>query len=392
MYHQGIVTSIESSFSATSRPIFITEIEQFGGAERSLLALASWLYRCGLPAHVVTYVDHCNLAQYAAHPLQVVELPRVAGTRARIAELGKYLKSRGAAAPKLLVSGYQPALHSTLAGLGGFHCLMHDTPALFGDEATRSWKSWVRIWLSNRIIGYGLKRGGTTIVTSEFLRADCRKDFGVDAKIVRMGGLETSSAGPAFRIRPVEGPGRELRMLSVCRIEPNKRIDWMLRSLAALEKASPALSSRVDWHLDLAGKGSLIAPLKELAVELGIAERVHFLGFVSDEDLDVLYGKSHLFLMPAVQGYGIPAIESLQRGIPVVLHRESGVSDILLGTPWATVLTGGPETLTPALASAIEGVISGAHFDVPPPRIPTEEEWASEVAELCGWVPAATTR
>ena len=34
--------------------------------------------------------------------------------------------------------------------------------------------------------------------------------------------------------------------------------------------------------------------------------------------------------MPAVQGYGIPAIESLQRGIPVLLHRESGVSDILL--------------------------------------------------------------
>ena len=388
------VKSTDLSVPADSRPIFITEIVQFGGAERGLLALARWLYTQGLPVHIVTYVDHCNLAQYATHPLQIVELEASGGTRSRIAAVGTYVKARADTAPKLLTSGYQPALHSTLAGLRGFHCLMFDTPALFGDEETRSMKDRVRLAISNQIIGYGLRSGGKTIVNSEFLRADSRNDFGVDALIVRMGGLGSADAisAPAFELRCVASQGRELRMLSVCRIEPNKRIDWMLRSLAALEKASPALSSRVDWHLDLAGKGSLIAPLKELAVELGIAERVHFLGFVSDEDLDVLYGKSHLFLMPAVQGYGIPAIESLQRGIPVVLHRESGVSDILLGTPWATVLTGGPETLTPALASAIEGVISGAHFDVPPPRIPTEEEWASEVAELCGWVPAATTR
>jgi glycosyltransferase involved in cell wall biosynthesis len=177
-------------------------------------------------------------------------------------------------------------------------------------------------------------------------------------------------------------------MLSVCRIEGNKRIDWILRSLGELERADPPLSSRSAWRLDLAGKGPLIEPLTKLAASLGIGDRVHFHGFVSDADLEKLYDKAHLFLMPAVQGYGIPAIESLQRGIPVLLHRESGVSDILLETRWATVLSGGPEKMTAALNTAIRGTLEGAHHHAPLPEIPTEEDWAAKVAELCGWLEA----
>lgn len=366
----------ELSPAAGSRPIVITEIEQFGGSERSALALARWLHQRNLPVHIVTYADHCNLASYATHALPIVEL-KTAGTRNRIRALKTYFKT--ANAPQPLLSGYQPALHATLAGLRGFHTLMHDTPSLFADPATRPLTSRIRLAISNRIIGRGLRSGGNTIVTSEYLRAECRKDFAVDAHIARMGGLATSD----FRIRPVTS---ELRMLSVCRIEANKRIDWILRSLAELERAASPLSSRTNWRLDLAGKGPLIPELNELAASLGISDRVHFHGFVPDADLQTLYDQAHLFLMPAVQGYGIPAIESLQRGIPVLLHRESGVSDILLETPWATVLTGGEDRMPAALSTAIDGVLSGRHHPVPLPSLPTEDAWAEQVARLCGWV------
>jgi len=367
---------------ADSCPIVITEIEQFGGAERSVLALARWLHERDLPSHIVTYADHCNLARYATHPLEVIEL-EASGTRNRIAALRAYFKSRPATSPQPLLSGYQPALHATLAGMRGFHDLMHDTPSLFVDPATRSLKTGARLAITNRIVAHGLRSGGNTIVTSEYLRSECRKDFGVEVHIARMGGPTTSDPASLFRIRPVDV---ELRMLSVCRIESNKRIDWVLRSLAELERDSPSLSSRINWRLDLAGKGPLIDSLTELAVSLGIAERVCFHGFVPDADLQTLYDQAHLFLMPAVQGYGIPAIESLQRGIPVLLHRESGVSDILLETPWATVLTGGPEKMTAALSAAIDGVLTRRHHAMPLPNLPTEDEWASQVARLCGWV------
>jgi glycosyltransferase involved in cell wall biosynthesis len=126
--------------------------------------------------------------------------------------------------------------------------------------------------------------------------------------------------------------------------------------------------------------------MKTLAQELGIADCVVFHGFVSDERVHSLYDTADLFLMPAVQGYGIPAIESLHRGIPVLLHRESGVSDILLDTPWATVLQGGEESMLPALSSAITSVREGRHLHVPLPELPSEDSWAAEIARLCGWL------
>ena len=364
---------------ADSRAIVITEIEQFGGAERSVLALARWLDERGFAVHIVTYADHCNLASYAAHPLRVIELSAI-GARRRIAALRAYFKGRPPGSLQPLLSGYQPALHAAIAGLRGFHTLMHDTPSLFSDAATRTTMNRLRIAISNGIVGRGLRSGGKTIVTSEYLHDECRREFGADANVVRMGGLP---APGLFHLRPVEG---ELRMLSVCRIEANKRIDWILRSLAELERQTPSLSSRVSWRLDLAGKGPLIEPLTALAASLGIAERVHFLGFVSDDDLQALYDRAHLFLMPAKQGYGIPAIESLQRGIPVLLHRDSGASDILMDTPWASIMTAGADAVTPALRSIVESVLSGRHHTVPLPHLPTEDDWAAQVALLCGWV------
>ncbi|MBB5345766.1 glycosyltransferase family 4 protein [Tunturibacter empetritectus] len=367
--------------SSGSRPILITEIDQFGGSERSVLALSRWLHQRNLPNHVVTYFDRCNLAQYATHPLQVVELKPSPGARHKVASLRTYFNQQPPNSPKPLASGYQPALHATLAGQRGFHTLMHDTPSLFGDQDTRRAPIKLRIAVSNRIIGYGLRSGGNTIVTSEYLRSECRKDFNIDAKIARMGGLVTSPA--AQLAHPVND---QLRMFSVCRIEPNKRIDWIIRALAKLERNEKPLSSLIDWRLDLAGKGSLIPSLTQMAQTLGIGDRIHFHGFVPDDDLERLFSQTHLFLMPAVQGYGIPAIESLHRGIPVLLHRESGVSDILLDTPWATVFTGGEENMTPALQSAIEGILEDKHHVVPQPHLPTEDEWAERVATLCNWL------
>jgi glycosyltransferase involved in cell wall biosynthesis len=370
---------MQTSPDIGSRPIVMTEIEQFGGAERSVVALSRWLYQRGHPNHLVTYVDRCNLARYVAHPLQVIELKPAPGPRNKIAALRGYFRQHPS--PKPLLSGYQPALHAALAGMRGFHVLMHDTPSLIGDPNARSTTTKLRVAVSNRIIGYGLRSGGSTIVTSEYLRSECRKDFNVDAKIARMGGMSPAAESP--NIRPVQG---QLRMFSVCRIEANKRIDWIIRSLAELEQSETPLSSRIDWRLDLAGTGSLIPSLQQLAQSRGIGDRIHFHGFVPDEDLEQLFAQAHLFLMPAVQGYGIPAIESLQRGIPVLLHRESGVSDILLDTPWATVLTGGEDNMTQSLRSAIDGVLIGKHHAVSLPHLPTEDSWAEQVATLCNWL------
>lgn len=349
-----------------------------GGAERSVLALARWLYQREISCRVVTYIDRVGLAKHAEHPLEVVELKPQMRARKKIAALREYFADRRSD-PKPLMSGYQPALHATLAGLRGFHCLMHDTPSLFEDAATAGLKQRIVRRVSDTIIGYGLRSGGHAIVTSEFLRGECWREFHVRADIARMGGLTSAYA---FRPRSVT---TELRMLSVSRIEPNKRIDWLLHALAALEHESPALSERVNWHFDVVGKGSALQEIQQLATNLGVAQRVHFHGYVSDAELAKLYETTHLFLMPAVQGYGIPAIEALSRGIPVLLHRDSGVSDILRRTPWAVVIEGKQSSTLPGLRNAISSTIAGTQISAPLPYLPTEDEWAERIVRLCNW-------
>jgi glycosyltransferase involved in cell wall biosynthesis len=372
--------SSETEIPKHSHAIVITEIEAMGGAERSCLALARWLYEHGMPVHFVTYQDKVGLEEFASHPLSVVQLKPQMDARHKIAAMKAYFEGQSEA-PKPLMSGYQPALHASLAGIRGFHCLMHDTPSLFSDaNRKQSLKQKIGRMISNRTVSRGLKTGGTTFVTSEYLKSETKKVFGVDAVIARMGGMSQEGV---FRLRQVRD---KLRMLSVSRIEANKRIDWMIRALASLEKESTPLSSRIDWQLDVAGKGSRLEEMRSLAAGLGVGDRILFHGFVSDDELDGLYDQTHLFVMPAVQGYGIPAIESFSRGIPVMLHRESGVSDILLNTPWATVMEGGEEALIPALERAMRQVMEGVHLKTPLPELPTEEAWAARIAKYCGWV------
>ncbi len=358
----------------------MTEVVAMGGAERSCLALARWLYERNLPCHFVLYQDSVGIEKFASHPLPIVHLKPEMDPVHKVLALRRYFNGRSKA-PQPLMSGYQTALHASLAGLRGFHCLMHDTPSLFSDaQSNKSAMKRLRGAISNRITAHGLRSGGQTIVTSQYLQEESRRVFGVNAAIARMGGL---SQAAEFRTRPVTD---RLRMLSVSRIEANKRIDWMVRALAALEHSSQPLSGPVSWQLDVAGKGAQFEEMRVLAKELGVADRIFFHGFVSDESLQRLYDEADLFLMPAVQGYGIPAIESLQRGIPVLLHRESGVSDILLDTPWSIVMEGGEEAMLPALSRAIASVREGRHLGVPLPELPTEDSWASEVARLCNWL------
>ncbi len=363
-----------------SRPIVLAQITGLGGAERACMALARWLHQHHLPAHFVTYSDTASLPDLATYPLELVELRPTMRAIPKIRSLHRHFDSlRPTFVP--LISGYQSALHATLAQLPIFHTLMHDTPSLFSDKGlpAEPHRRVLRA-LSDHITSRGLHRGGTTMVTSQYLRDETERVFGINPVIVRMGGAG-SPAG--FRPRPA---GPKLNLFSVSRIESSKRIDWMLRALAALQAGPIPLSTTVDWHLHLAGTGSLIESMRRLVATLGLAHRVHFHGFVSDAELARLYDQADLFLIPAVQGYGIPAIEALQRGIPVLIHRDSGVSDILLNTPWATVFSGGEDQMVPALRQAIRSVRHNLQLAQPLPALPSEDSWAEEVATRCGWL------
>ena len=64
--------------------------------------------------------------------------------------------------------------------------------------------------------------------------------------------------------------------------------------------------------------------------ELGIGERFHFTGFLHGEEIERIFSLSDLYVMPSVsEPFGISPLEAMMYDVPVIISRQSGVSEIL---------------------------------------------------------------
>jgi glycosyltransferase involved in cell wall biosynthesis len=70
--------------------------------------------------------------------------------------------------------------------------------------------------------------------------------------------------------------------------------------------------------------------LKTRATELGIADRVIFTGYLTDDDLVVLLNIATVLVLPSlIEGFGLPAVEAAACGCPVIATTASPLSDLL---------------------------------------------------------------
>jgi len=113
-------------------------------------------------------------------------------------------------------------------------------------------------------------------------------------------------------------------VLMVSRLEPEKDIEMALRAFAIAEKSS------AKTGLVIAGAGSEEASLMHIAQELGIEDRVIFLGWKNASDLAILRASSDVFLSTSLyEGYGLSLIEAVQAGLPIV-STDVGIAPELL--------------------------------------------------------------
>ncbi|MCB0063325.1 MAG: glycosyltransferase family 4 protein [Caldilineaceae bacterium] len=113
--------------------------------------------------------------------------------------------------------------------------------------------------------------------------------------------------------------------LYVGTLQPRKNLHRLLNAYAKLVH-----TQEIDWHLVLAGAaGQQSAALHALAHALGVAERVHCLGYVSDAALAALYCGAHLFTFPSLfEGFGLPVLEAQSYGVPVMSANNSSLPEI----------------------------------------------------------------
>lgn len=112
-------------------------------------------------------------------------------------------------------------------------------------------------------------------------------------------------------------------LLSVGRLVHQKGLDVAMHALSGLKD--------LEWEWRIAGDGSQMDSLNSLAKELGIEDRVTFLGWQSREELIELYKRSNCFLFPS-RHEGMPnvVLEAMASGLPVVASRIAGNEELVV--------------------------------------------------------------
>jgi glycosyltransferase involved in cell wall biosynthesis len=113
--------------------------------------------------------------------------------------------------------------------------------------------------------------------------------------------------------------------LYVGTIQPRKNLARVIQATAKLSKAD-----LLDCDLVLTGgTGWLNESLDALVAQLGLADRIHFIGYVADDALPALYTGARFFCFPSLfEGFGLPVLEAQRYGAPVMTANNSSLPEI----------------------------------------------------------------
>lgn len=191
-----------------------------------------------------------------------------------------------------------------------------------------------------------LARSAIVTVISTYL-ADLAKEFGFQGTSVLIPNGVTTSKFFGEKIAH-----DRIVLITTSRLVHKNAIDDVIRALVFVP----------DVVFRIIGIGPDEKKLKSLALRLGVADRVDFIGFVNLEEIPTHLHQADIFVRPSrSEGFGISFVEAMAAGIPVIATQEGGIADFLFDakrnpdkptTGWA-VDTDSPEQIAEAVKDII---------------------------------------
>lgn len=184
-------------------------------------------------------------------------------------------------------------------------------------------------WFHLLMMPLFLRAATAVIAVSECTRRDALRLYGLDEARVRVihegVGGQFRPAGPQAisAVRRRYGlPERFILYLGT--IEPRKNLSTLLDAYLALRSQGTAcglvIAGRQGWRSQ---------PFMRRLRELGLEEEVSLPGFVTEADLPALYSAASLLALPSLyEGFGLPVLEAMACGTPVVCSNTSSLPEV----------------------------------------------------------------
>ena len=188
-----------------------------------------------------------------------------------------------------------------------------------------------RLLAMRPIIPLAARRASAIIAVSESAKQDIVRLLGVPFEKVH---VIYEAASPCFRPLPAGPAQAALRqkyglsehfVLTVGTIEPRKNLVRLLEAFARLRKRD-ALSHTLVF---VGGRGWKDGPVFAAVERLDLGHLVQFLGHVPTADLVGLYNLAEALAFPSLyEGFGLPAIEAMACGTPVITSRRGSMVEV----------------------------------------------------------------
>lgn len=169
----------------------------------------------------------------------------------------------------------------------------------------------------------GMHMADRVIAVSEYTRSICLQRYGVAAGKVDVvyNGIDRDADQPA--------PGAEIEskdkiVLFLGRITMQKGPEYFIAA------AKRVLEKIKNVKFVVAGSGDMTTRMIELAAQMGIGSKVLFTGFLRGRDIERIFSMADCYVMPSVsEPFGISALEAIHHDVPVIISKQSGVSEVL---------------------------------------------------------------
>ena len=177
------------------------------------------------------------------------------------------------------------------------------------------------------LVQYVARRAIYICTTSEFTKQDIVKTLHTQPKKIRVTyqapfvykNAESTPDADVLQKYNITGP----YILYVGNAYPHKNLKRLINAFQDIEQ-----DGKTTYQLVLAGKQSPWYTAVEESV--GYDDRIVCTGFVPDDDLDLLYQQARLYVFPSLyEGFGLPPLEAMVHGIPVVSSNASCLPEVL---------------------------------------------------------------
>ena len=176
--------------------------------------------------------------------------------------------------------------------------------------------------------------------------------FGVDTSHFRKAGTASSTIeGNAIHLG--EQPAKnKFTVGSVKTLQNKYGNEYIIKAFSIVAKNNP----EIECNLELVGKGPDREKLEKLAAELGVAEKVHFRGFVPNNELPQEFAKYDVACyMSNSESFGVSALEAMACECPVVASDADGFTEVIEdGVSGIIVPRRNPEAAATALQKFID--------------------------------------